>query len=279
MTDPTDIETVRRFDVDRGLDHERVLEVFHRIGSLVGDRLARTTDWGPSGRRPGQYAVDLDVDRIVLDELAGTGWAVLSEESGRTGPVDAPVVVVDPLDGSTNAARGVPWFATAMCLVHDGVPRVATVVVHPTGSTYDAVRGRGAWCDGRRLRVTACRDLGRAVVGVSGLPTHHYGWSQFRALGAAAPDLCAVADGVLDAWCDMSDDAHGVWDYLAALLVCEEAGASVADAFGRELVVLDHSARRTPVVAASPELLAAVLAQRTGAGGTVVPGSGGLPAG
>ena len=60
----------------------------------------------------------------------------------------------------------------------------------------------------------------------------------------------------------MSADAHGVWDYLAGALICAEAGVPVVDALGRDLAVLDHDARRTPVAAATPELLEALLARR-----------------
>ena len=94
------------------------------------------------------------------------------------------------------------------------------------------------------------------------MTAHHYGWAQFRALGASAPDICAVACGVTDAWCDMHDDGHGVWDYLASILIVEEAGGVAAEVFGRDLCVLDHTARRSPVVAATPRLLETVLEQR-----------------
>jgi len=97
---------------------------------------------------------------------------------------------------------------------------------------------------------------------VSGLPPHHFGWMQHRALGASAPDICAVACGVTDAWCDMIDDGHGVWDYLASVLILEEAGGAVAEVFGRELCTLDHAARRSPVAAGTPELLDTVLGHR-----------------
>jgi myo-inositol-1(or 4)-monophosphatase len=80
---------------------------------LAADRvaavLAANTDWGESGVRSGQYAVDLEADAVCLDVLYGAGYRVLSEESGVTGPAGAdtaPVVIVDPLDGSTNASRG-----------------------------------------------------------------------------------------------------------------------------------------------------------------------------
>ncbi len=228
--------------------------------------LAANTDWGASGVRDGQYAVDLEADAVCLDVLYGAGYRVLSEESGITGPPgssSAPIVVVDPLDGSTNASRGVPWYASALCLVDDDGPAVGVVVNHATRERFVGVRG--GRCRARRradpIRATSPNSA-QAIVGVSGLPPHDFGWVQFRALGASAPDICAVACGVTDAWCDMIDDGHGVWDYLASVLILEEAGGVAAEVFGRELCVLDHAARRSPVVAATPELLDAVLGER-----------------
>lgn len=239
-----------------------VLAMFRRISAAIGAAVSAQVDWGESGHRPGQYTADLVADELATGPLLDAGFAVLSEESGRQGPDRAPVVVVDPLDGSTNASRRIPWYATALCLVDDDGPAVSLVHNHGTGQEFTAVRGGGARHGERPLRVGLGVPLGEAIVGVSGLPPRHLGWQQFRALGAAAPDICAVADGVLDAWCDMSVDAHGVWDYLAAVLVLTEAGGVAADAEGRELVALDHSARRTPVVAASRALLDELLAAR-----------------
>jgi fructose-1,6-bisphosphatase/inositol monophosphatase family enzyme len=71
-----------------------------------------------------------------------------------------------------------------------------------------------------------------------------------------------VASGTLDGYVDCSVDAHGAWDYLGALLVCREAGAEARDAHGRDLVVLEHAARRTPVAGATPVLLDDLLAVR-----------------
>jgi fructose-1,6-bisphosphatase/inositol monophosphatase family enzyme len=71
--------------------------------------------------------------------------------------------------------------------------------------------------------------------------------------------------GGLDAYLDCSVDAHGPWDYLGAALICQEAGALIADAEDRELVVLDHDARRTPIAAATPALLAEAKAQHRSA--------------
>lgn len=217
-------------------------------------------DWGFSGVRPGQYVSDLAADQAAVAVLSGAGYGVLSEESGLHHPEREIVVVVDPLDGSTNAHRGIPWFGVSLCAVERtpgaGPRPVAAVVVDlPGHRRFSAERGSGAWLAGERLGVAPAVPLEEAIVGISGLPPAHLGWAQFRALGAAALDLCAVAAGTLDAFVDCSVDAHGAWDYLGGLLVCTEAGGVVADMHQRNLVVLDHTARRTPVAASSPTLL------------------------
>ena len=208
----------------KAVNPSEALAAFTDAATAVAAVIAANTDWGASGRRDGQYAVDLDADRACLDVLYAARYRVLSEESGVTTPPggsdDAPIVVVDPLDGSTNAAHGIPWFATALCLVDDDGPAVAMVANHASGDVYTAVRGGGAFRNGSPCRPNDTTALGDAIVGVSGLPTHHYGWAQFRAMGASAPDICNVAGGVTDAFCDMHDQ-HGVWDYLASVLIAE----------------------------------------------------------
>ena len=239
-------------------------DAFDRAAAAVAAVLATTVDWGASGVRDGQYAVDLVADQACLDVLYAAGYRVLSEESGVTGEPGtehAPIVGVDPRDGSTNASRGIPWYATAMCLVDDVGPAVAMVVNHATGDRFFATRGGGAERNGHPIRTSGQTELARSIVGASGLPPRYYGWAQFRAMGASAPDICAVACGVTDAWFD-SHAHHGVWDYLASVLIVTEAGGAVAEVADRELTVLDHTARRGPVVAATPELLAAVLRER-----------------
>lgn len=255
-------------DADRAL-----LATLHAAADAVAAALAAVTDWGPSGVRDGQYAADLAADDAALAVLRAAGLGILSEETGlHAGPAGGLVAIVDPLDGSTNASHGVPWFATSICAVDAGGPRVALVanqagLVGGGRGRYWAVRGAGAWFgDGEaqpvRLAASGVTAMGDAIVGLSGLPPHHLGWRQFRALGASALDLCLVAAGTLDAFVDCSVDAHGVWDYAAGTLICREAGAAVADALDRELIVLAHEARRTPVAAATDQLLAAALRAR-----------------
>lgn len=227
-------------------------------------------DWGHAGadgNHPGQHHSDVVADQAVLDTLLPHGLGVLSEESGRHQPEALVTVVVDPLDGSTNASLGLPWYAASLCAVDAAGPLAAVVANLATGECFTATRNGGAHVDGTAIVPSGVTDLDRAVVGVSGYPPAHLGWRQYRAWGAGALDLCSVACGRLDAYLDATDGEHGPWDYLAALLVCQEAGAVVADVGDRDLVVLDHAARRAPVAAATPALHDALLAARRQAGG------------
>ena len=241
---------------------DQLIELLHETAMAIRAALDGLDDWGPSGSRVGQYLSDLAADAVAVEILEEGGVGVLSEESGGHALDRDVVVVVDPLDGSTNASRGIPWFATSLCAVDADGPRAALVVDLPHGRTYTAVRGGGAAVDGLPLGHSGCDVAGEALVAISGLPAESLGWRQFRKLGAAALDLCAVAEGTLDAFVDCSPSAHGVWDYLGGALVCSEAGAVVTDAYGRELTVLDHLARRTPVAAATPALLDSLVAAR-----------------
>jgi fructose-1,6-bisphosphatase/inositol monophosphatase family enzyme len=240
-----------------------LLQLLHDAADAVGRALVQVRDWGPSGLRPGQYRADLETDAAALAVLRRAEVGILSEESGLERMDRSLVVVVDPLDGSTNASQGIPWFATALCVLDTDGPRAALVAHQAGGPRFTAVRGAGSRCDGRPITPSACTDLASAIVGLNGFPPRPYGWAQYRALGAASLDLCAVASGVLDGYVDCVDGAHGVWDYAAAALICHEAGAHCDDAFGRELFVRDHAARRTPVAAATPALQHALLGARS----------------
>jgi fructose-1,6-bisphosphatase/inositol monophosphatase family enzyme len=239
-----------------------VLEVLHEAATAVAGSLAGLEDWGLAGTRDGQYRSDLVADRAVLEVLDRAGFAVLSEESGLHHEDREILVVVDPVDGSTNASRGVPWWATSLCALDREGPFAAVVANQATGTRFEATRGGGARCDGRPIAPTDCRSLRRGIVVLSGYPRRWLGWSQYRVFGAAALDLCAVASGAVDAFIDCAYRSLAPWDYLGGLLICEEAGAAVGEAFGRDLVVREHGPTRTVVAAATEDLLAEAVAQR-----------------
>ncbi len=241
---------------------QAALDLLSEAAAAVRAAIARLDDWGPSGRRHGQYKVDLVADDAALAVLHGAGLVVLSEESGLSGPdaqppspagESAPMVVVDPIDGSTNAHRRLPFYSTSLCLLDEAGPRVALVVNQATGTRYEAIRGQGARRDGIPIGPSGQRRLADAVIGLSGFPSRWLGWAQFRTLGAASLELCWVADGTLDGYLMVGQSALYGWDYLGAQLICQEAGAGVEDLDGRDLVVRDNATRR-PLATATAAL-------------------------
>ena len=249
------------------VDDDRLLDLLDDTARAVAAALdadsASSPDSGMDrGDRPGQYRIDLVADAAALAVLRAAGVGILSEESGLEDRGNDMVVVVDPVDGSTNASRGLPWYATSLCAVDAEGPRASLVVNLATGVRYQAVRGGGATRDGRPIRPSGSRSITESMLVLNGYSPTYLNWRQYRALGATALDLCSVADGRVDGTVDCTDSALGPWDYLGAMLVLSEVGAHIGDAQGRELVVLDHEARRTPVSAGTEELFDALMAAR-----------------
>jgi len=209
--DPRDAELV-----DLGL------EVTERCLATVGP----SSDWSATGRGHGQHIGDVVADRAALGVLHDAGVEVFSEESGSSGEVGDVVAVLDPIDGSTNAARGIPYYASSIAFVVGGVARVAVVRASGDVGVFTAVRGGGAYRNGTRVTVTSVSRPRDAIVFVNGYPPRHLGWRQMRALGSAALELCLVAAGIGDAFVDCSDGL-AVWDVLAASLMVVEAGGCV----------------------------------------------------
>jgi myo-inositol-1(or 4)-monophosphatase len=187
-------------------------------------------------------------EAALLEFLAARfpGAAVLAEESGRSGPAGGRLrFVVDPLDGTTNYAHGLPHFAVNVA-AEDEQGLVA-------GATYDPVRdelflagrGRGAALDGHPIAASDRQELGRALL-CTGFPydVHQdpepvlrlFGAFLRRAravrrLGSAALDLAYVACGRLDGFWEMKLKP---WDLASGILLVREAGGRVSDFSGGE---------------------------------------------
>jgi len=251
------------------VDGAALINLFDRLTEDVLYALSGLDDWGLSGKKDTQYTHDVVADEVIIRPLLDAGLRVLTEESGLIADNDdaSITVVVDPVDGSTNASHGLPWFATSLCAVDASGPLAASVTNLALGDRFEAVRGEGMQARLVRpvgeSRPSGVERLSGALLSFSGLPPSHGGWRQFRTYGAAALDLCGVAVGTFDGFVDV-DGAHGVWDYLGAALVCSEAGAPVIDGLGRDLVTFDPAERRAPIAAATPELLAELQAMWSG---------------
>lgn len=189
-------------------------------------------------------AADRAAEQFVVEGLAAArpGDLVLGEEGGfrPVGEKAAPDAVrwlLDPIDGTVNFVYGIPAYAVSLAAEVDGVVVAGVVRNVVTGEEWTAVRGGGAWRDGTRLQGSAETSLGGALVGTG------FGYAperrreqaevllqvlprirDIRRIGSAALDLCAAAEGRIDAYYERG---LNVWDSAAGGLVAEEAGLLV----------------------------------------------------
>lgn len=177
------------------------------------------------------------IKRVLAARLPS--YAVLAEESATARePARGFRFLVDPLDGTTNFAHGMPLFAISIALEHDGVVVAAGIENPVYRERFLAERGAGATLNGERLAVSKAEALGESLL-VTGFPydrrermAHylgHVGAFLMQAhgvlrLGSAALDLCAVAAGRLDGFWE---EHLAPWDTAAGLLMVEEAGGRV----------------------------------------------------
>jgi len=244
------------------LTNEQMLSIAENVTASVKEAIGRVPDWTRPGNKKGQYYIDLMADQAAVDILSAANFSILSEESGFLPGNNGHVAIIDPLDGSTNASRGLPWYAVSICFVTGLDIQAARVENLALPTVFEALQGGGATKNTQAIRVDGSVDLSKSIVAVSSLPPTPIESWQFRCLGAAALDLSCVAGRSFDAYVDYGDNTHGVWDYLAGLFIAKEAGAIVGEVWDRDLITLDYAARRSPIAASSQSIFTALLSQR-----------------
>jgi len=182
-------------------------------------------------------AADIESQRAVTATIraAFPGHAVIGEEGTSGDPGADRVWYVDPLDGTTNFAHGLPFFCVSVALREYG-RTVAGAVCDPVrDELFAASAGGGATLNGARLRVSAVTRLDRALIvaqAQTAVPAEIQAYAALvqrlmsvaggiRSLGSPALTLCAIAAGRLEAYCEYTMDA---WDILAGQLILAEAG-------------------------------------------------------
>ena len=198
--------------------------------------------------------IDHQSEEYLLGEIQKR-WPesrVFAEESGESGRGDL-VWYIDPLDGTVNYAHGVPVFCVSIACAWEGQTRLGVVYDPMRDEMFAAERGKGAWLNGRVLKVSSATELQKSLL-VTGFPYDTWTakpnnlefFGRFarmtqgvRRLGSAALDACYVAAGRLDGFWELSLRA---WDIAAAALIAEEAGARVTTVKGEaDYMIPPHS--------------------------------------
>jgi myo-inositol-1(or 4)-monophosphatase len=217
------------------------------------------------------------IDQAAEDALFQTlrrtsaSCTVISEESGSKELGLHPsqfYVVTDPVDGTTNAVRGLPFFDISIAVSKTPVlesVEVALVTDVLRDITYTAENGKGAFRNGERIKPSEISELGEALIGVDFntlgarlvadrllallAKTRH-----LRHLGANALEICYVADGTSDAFIDIRGKLR-VTDIAAAQLILREAGGIIAAPTGKQLTARLDPKQRVSFIAAANKLI------------------------
>ncbi|MCC6671653.1 MAG: inositol monophosphatase [Planctomycetes bacterium] len=208
--------------------------------------------------------VDLAAERLLrarlLREYPDHGF--VGEEQGVHGAGREFVWVIDPIDGTSNFARGIPVFAVSVAVLHRGQPVAAAVRVHPEGATWSAALGLGAFRERRRVRVPRGRLDDGAVLGAQWIRGPHElpflgvlqdTGARLRVFGCTVAQLVDVACGRLDG--NVQEQGR-LWDIAAAGLVLTEAGGVLTTWGGAPVFPVQDPAspQHYPTLAAPPKV-------------------------
>jgi myo-inositol-1(or 4)-monophosphatase len=223
----------------------RELEMALSAAKEAGGVLRKGFGWQHSVRYKGEVdlvtEIDEEAEQVIREILlkAIPAYGMLAEEGGALVGEEDARWIVDPLDGTTNYAHGLPIFCVSIALQRAG--KVVLGVVHDPmrEETYVAERGGGATFNGEPIKVSETKKLIQALI-ATGFPFDRAQMPEsldlfgrfaaitrgMRRLGSTALDLCYVAMGRLDGYYERGIWA---WDIAAGALILEEAGGKVTD--------------------------------------------------
>ena len=226
-----------------------IINIFEKAVRKAGRRLSR--DFGEienlqiQSKNIGDFVTDADLktEQILLDTLQYyyPKSTYISEEKGKIDGNDE-IIVIDPIDGTTNFIHGIPLIGIVISKIVDNEITDGVIFNPITNEFFWASKGKGSWCNNKRLRVSKREALEECVVG-TGIPHANKIYEKYlneinqvskncsglRRLGSAAIDLAYVASGKLDAFWERN---LNLWDVSSGVLLVKESGGKVTEING-----------------------------------------------
>lgn len=182
--------------------------------------------------------VDKEIETLIRKELAENfpEHSIVGEEFPKTENSSEYVWYLDPIDGTSNYIKGLPFCAISLALWRLNKPIIGIINNPISGDSYYAVSGQGAFCNDKKISVSSVSVINEAF-GAFGANDSHQMEKLFdkiasiskkwRILGSHALQICLVANGSLDYF--VADKGFHMWDVAAGISILEEAGGNVTD--------------------------------------------------
>ena len=214
-----------------------------------------------SGRHNLVTEMDKQSEHVILELITShfPDHCFLAEEGGASGENKEGILwIIDPLDGTVNFIRQIPFFAISIAATFQGDVLASAIYSPMTEELYIGEKGGGAYLNGKKLQTTQTAVLDSAMI-ATGIPynvaenplcclEHFINFARMgvpiRRTGSAAMDLAYVAAGKFDMFWEVMLQP---WDYAAAKLLLEEAGGRLTDFYGEPLTGLPAG----PVIASN----------------------------
>ncbi|WP_342361037.1 inositol monophosphatase [Terrarubrum flagellatum] len=248
----TDSEIARR--------HLAAIGVARELGALALDYYSNREKLAVSmkGAQDFLTAADGAVEQRFRERIAEAfpGDGVMGEEAG--GENAENLWIIDPIDGTSNFARDNPHWCVSIGFLRKGIPEIGVIFMPVMEELYEAVRGGGARRNGKAIRTSGEKDMGRATIEVgwsARLPYASYidllhkvfsSGAQPKRSASGALGMCYAADGRTDAYLELHINS---WDVAAGVVIAREAGAVINDFFAG-----DGLTKGNPILVATPDL-------------------------
>lgn len=238
------------------------LDKYFSIASKVVDEVSKylLTKFGTikefKVKGPSDISIKQDIKaNLIYEEYfrKKTPEVLLFTEEGTKKFSDGLVWVIDPIEGTSNYRVGIPFFATTICLTFEGSPVISIVSAPVLKQKFTAIKGRGAFLNGRKIKPSEVEDLSQAMISVGrGRKKVDKVWyaktltrllpkvRTSRTLGSAGLDMAYSAAGMLDIYLARGLETGGIYDIFPGYLLLKESGATTVNEGGQPYKLGDN---------------------------------------
>lgn len=247
-------------------DLKLAIQAVKQAGKIIKEAYGGVVEVKRKGFNDSVTEIDVKAERIIVKLLKRTGYSIFGEESGKSDSGSRKKWIIDPIDGTSNFIRGIPFFAVSVALIENDRQLVLGVVYDPiSDECYWAERNKDAYLNGKKIHASSKADFDGSVILIEHGRAEESKIACLSVMGKLMLDdgplilrqgstalmLCYVAKGSCEAFLSSGDE---LYDYAGGLIIAKEAGVIISDWKGKPW---DNSS--SYILAASPILQKKIL--------------------